>query len=476
MKKDIAWGYASQFLQYGAALLILPVLLRKLSSAEMGIWYVLLTISTFAVMLDMGFTPTLARNVSYVLGGAKSLFREGHDVGGDDRDVDYGLLKKVIQASRKIFLCLSVLALVLMSTLGTYFILHVAHGQIPLREVIISWALFVAATVLNLYFKYYTPLLQGRGLFAEYYRATAISNLGFVLTTAVLLYAGWGVIGVSAGFFVSALLGRWLSGWYLFDAKFSAELRGASENATPAREIIATLWENAWRLGLVVISAFFTLKANTLVASAYLGLAETARYALTIQVFSTLSSVSIVAVTIQQQKMARHRVAGDHKALKTLVEIGLASAMLFYLVGAIPVVLFGNRLIALVGGHTQMMSQTLLCCVAVMLFLELNHSVSSSIITTRNVVPFTKPSLLSAAGVFMGSIIGLHFFHFGVWWLVATQAVTQAVYNNWRWPHVLAKEFHTTYPRLIAEGVGAFAKQVRVMASLLVAKKRAPGS
>lgn len=476
MKKDIAWGYASQFLQYGAALLILPLLLRRLSSAEMGIWYVLLTISTFAVMLDMGFTPTLARNVSYVLGGAKSLLREGHDVGDADGSVDFGLLKKIIQASRRIFLWLSALALVLLGTLGTYFVLHVAHGQVPVHEVMTSWVIFVAAITINLYYKYYTPLLQGRGLFAEYYRATAISNLGFVFTTAILVYAGWGVVGISTGFFISALLGRWFSGRYLFDAKFKADLRNAPENATPAHEIIATLWENAWRLGLVVVSAFFTLKANTLVASAYLGLAETARYALTIQVFSTLSSVSIVAVTIQQQKMARHRVKGDRILLKRLVEVGLASAMLSYLAGAIPIVLFSNRLIVLIGGHTQMLSQTLICCVAVMLFLELNHSVSSSIITTRNVVPFTRPSLLSAAGVFLGSVIGLHFFHFGVWWLVATQAITQGAYNNWRWPHVLAKEFHTSYPKLLFEGGREIAKKIGATIKILATGNRGAAS
>jgi hypothetical protein len=453
VKRDIVWGYLAQFLQYGAALLVLPLLLRKLTGVELGIWYVLLTISTLVMMLDMGFTPTLARNVSYILGGARVIFRAGHAVGESGGQVDYGLLKGVIIASKRIFLWLSIAAFVLMASAGTWFILSLSQGKIPLWEIICAWILFVVSACLNLYFKYYTPLLQGRGLFAEYYRATALSNISFVVTAAVLLMAGLGLIGVSIGFCVSAIVGRWLSGRYFNDLFFLQKLALAPAVAIPIVTIIMTLWNNAWRLGVVVVGAFLTLKANTFVASANLGLEVTAAYALTIQVFSTVSSIAIVTVTIQQQKMAQLRVVGERGDLQAMIELGLGSAVLLYIAGATLIVIFGNALIAQVGGNTAMLDRSMLIAVAFMLLLELNHSVSASIITTGNVVPFVKPSIISGVAVMVASVIGLYIFQFGVWWLIASQALVQIAYNNWRWPTVLAQEFHTSYLNLVAGGI-----------------------
>ena len=56
-KKDILWSYLSQFLSIGAGILILPAILHKLSSQEIGINYILLSISAFIPLLDAGFSP-----------------------------------------------------------------------------------------------------------------------------------------------------------------------------------------------------------------------------------------------------------------------------------------------------------------------------------------------------------------------------------------------------------------------------------
>lgn len=467
MKKDIAWGYASQFLQYGAQLLVLPLLLRKLSSAELGVWYLLLTISMFVFMLDMGFTPTLARNVSYVLGGARKLYKDGYEVVPEKQEVDYGLMRAVIGASKEIFLWMSIIALVLLATVGTWFVLTVTRGQVQLQTVVISWVIFVLSTIVNLYFKYFTPLLQGRGLFAEFYRANAISSITLVISMALVLLAGFGLVGVAASYLISALVGRWLSGKYLYDPVFVNLIRNAPKSKVPTRELILTLWNNAWRMGLVVVGSFFVLRANNLVASAYLGLATTSTYALTLQVFSVISSASVVAITIQQQKMAQHRVAGDRKELLKLVELGLASSLVLYIAGAVLVVAFGNEMIRAIGGHTQMLDRPLVAWVAIMLLLELNHTVSASVIVTRNVVPFVKPSLISGAAVVISSIVGLHFFKFGVWWLVATQFFVQAAYNNWKWPLYLAKEFKVSYFSLLSSGATAIVTEASRAAKVL---------
>lgn len=78
-KKDVVWGYLAQFFNIGANILLLPLILHLLPSEVLGIWYIFLAISGFALMLDFGFQPTFARNVTYLLSGATKLKAEGVD-------------------------------------------------------------------------------------------------------------------------------------------------------------------------------------------------------------------------------------------------------------------------------------------------------------------------------------------------------------------------------------------------------------
>lgn len=461
MKKELIWGYLSQFLQYGAALLILPLLLRKLSSAELGIWYVFLTINNLIAMLDMGFTPTLARNVSYVLAGAKKLCKDGHDVVGEGGEANYDLLLAVIRAAKLIFLGMTGAAVLVLGVGGTWFVWDVSQGQVATDAMLVAWATFAVAMVVNLYFKYFTPLLQGRGLFAAYYKALAISNLGFIAVAAILLELDWGLAGVSVGFLASAVIGRILSGLYFYDKAFSAKLASAIRNPIPAAAVVSTLWSNSWRLGLVVVGAFLTLRANTLLASACLDLPTTAIYGLTLQVFTAIMNVCMVAITIQQQKLAALRVADRRDELFRIVSFSQAATVLLYVVFGVIVVLFGNDLISLVGSQTQMLSGPLLGVVAVMFFLELNHSSATVMIVTRNTVPFWLPSIVTGVMIVSVSVAGLRIFDFGVWWLVAAQFVCQAVYNNWRWPQVLAREFGRSYFGLLRQGCATLVGMLR---------------
>lgn len=442
MKKDVLWGYLSQFLQYGAALLVLPLLLRKLNSAELGVWYVFMTISALVSMLDMGLAPTLARNVSYVMGGAKRLQKNGYEVIEQAGEVDYGLLKAMIAASRRIFFGIAVVALVLLALPGSAYIVHVAQAQIESRSVLLAWGIFVLASVVNLFYKYYTPLLQGRGLFVGFYKSNALANLGFVAVSAVLLQAGLGLLAVALGYLVSALLGRWLSWRYFYDASFKAKLAQAPAAPLSTADILGTMWHNAWRLGLGIMGAFLILRANTLLASAYLGLATTAAYALTLQVLSVLQSVSTVVFNVQLPKLAQYRVTNQRQALVRTMEQGLGYALGLFTLGMLGLLWLGSPLIHAIGGQTQLLPVPLLAWTGLTILLELNHSLAAGVIVTGNQVPFVKPALLSGVAIVLSSWLGLHYGGFGLAWLIGSQFTVQLAYNNWKWPWMIYQEFY----------------------------------
>lgn len=437
------WGYLSQFLQYGAALLILPLLLRKLTSAELGVWYVFMTIAALVSMLDMGFTPTVARNVSYVFGGAKCLRKDGYEVVGQLAEVDFGLLRVMTAASRRIFFMIAALAFVLLSIPGTAYILHVAKGAVAQQNLLWAWGIFVSATVLNLYFKYYTPLLQGRGLFSAFYKSSALANLAFVAVTGVLLQAGLGLPAVALGYLVAALIGRWLSWKYYYDGAFRAQLASAPPADTTVKEISNVMWHNSWRLGLGVIGAFMILRANILISSAYLGLPTTAAYALSLQVFSMLQSMSTVVFNVQLPKIAQYRVSNQREALIRTMEMGFGSSLGLFAIGTVTLLLIGGSMIHWIGGRTELLSSALLAWIGLMMLLELNHSLAAGVIVTGNEVPFVIPALLSGAAIVIASWIGLKYGSFGIAWLIGCQFTVQLAYNNWKWPWVIYREYYS---------------------------------
>lgn len=452
MKKDVIWGYLAQFLQYGAALLVLPLLLRKLTSVELGVWYVFMTISALVTMLDMGFTPTLARNVSYVLGGAKRLLKDGYEVVDNPGTVDYGLLRAIIVASKRIFLWISIGAFSLLAVPGTIYIFHISQGQIDGRTVGTAWLLFVIATVINLYYKYYTPLLQGRGLYAGFYKSSAIANIVFIAVTVILLILGFGLLAVSIGFFVSALVGRWLSCRYFYNRQFQSDLAVAAVGIISTKEIIRTLWHNSWRLGLGVIGGFLILKANTLLSSVYLGLSTTAAYALTLHCFSVMQSLSMVIFNVQQPKIAQFYVSNQSGELLRIIELGLGSSVTIFFVGVVMLVFCGDGIVGLAGGNTQLLPMPLLIWLGLILLLELNHSLAAGVIVTGNNVPFFGPAIISGFCVVFLSWLGLEFFDGGICWMIFSQFIVQLLYNNWKWPLLVSRRLGCNYLRIFWSG------------------------
>lgn len=439
LSRDALWGYLSQGLQYGAALLVLPLLLRSLTGPELGIWYVFLAIASFASLLDFGFTPTLARNVSYVSSGSRHLLAHGYEVVEEGGSVDYDLLDGVITTSRSFYAYLALATLVVLATVGTLYIESISGPLENKMSLWLSWGLFVAATVLQLYFKYFTPILQGRGLFVEYYKATALSNLAFIAATALLLLMGLGLFAVSFGYLTSALVGRQLSWYYLRNQEFYAELRSASWRGNRS-DLFRILFHNAWRMGVGVLGAFLILRANTMLASSYLGLEVTATYALSLQITTAVQSMALVVVSVQLPRLTQLRIAGNLEEMRALLIRTGAQSVAFHLLGVAALVAAGSPLIRLIGGNSDLLPRDLLAWIGLMSLLELIHTIAASIILTGNRVPFIGAALVSGLLILASSWVGLSHYGQSVAWLIGCQFAVQLAYNNWYWPWYVMRE------------------------------------
>ena len=82
-KKDVLWGYISLLLVQGINVILLPVIVRYLNFAELGVWYTFTSLYGLAMLIDFGFQTIITRNISYLWSGAQSIKSIGFEVVGD---------------------------------------------------------------------------------------------------------------------------------------------------------------------------------------------------------------------------------------------------------------------------------------------------------------------------------------------------------------------------------------------------------
>ena len=102
--------------------MLLPLLMRFLTPDELGLWYVFVAVSSLAMLFEFGFNPTFARNIVYVISGARRLTREGCDFDSVEQGVDWHLLNTVIRASRLVYAAIATAVTLVLATLGAMYV------------------------------------------------------------------------------------------------------------------------------------------------------------------------------------------------------------------------------------------------------------------------------------------------------------------------------------------------------------------
>ena len=75
-KREIAWSYVGTAFMIGAGVILLPFILKKMTDEAVGIWNIFQTITFLVLLLDFGFRPSFARNISYIFSGVKTCRRK----------------------------------------------------------------------------------------------------------------------------------------------------------------------------------------------------------------------------------------------------------------------------------------------------------------------------------------------------------------------------------------------------------------
>ena len=438
-KKEIAWSYLGTAFMIGAGVILLPFILHKMPQETVGIWNIFQTITFLVMLLDFGFRPSFARNISYIFSGVKTLQKEGVAHTTADAAVDYGLLKGTLIAMRRFYRWIAIGVLVLLATAGTayfWYILQKYSGD--RQDAMIAWILLILINCYNLYTLYYDALLTGKGYVKRMQQITIVGQAVYVGLAIGLIYAGLGLTAIVASQLVSIIIRRVLTYQVFFTKELRARLKDAE--AKEPKQILGAITPNAIKIGLTQLGGFLVNKSAVLIGSAFLTLEEVACYGITMQVMDILARCGTVFYQSYMPKLAQCRAENDLTGLKRYYLLCTGSLMLIYVLGSFAWIYLGEWALELIGSQTFFVPTTMLIVMLVISLLEHNHAVSAGFIMADNKIPFFIPSLVSGAATVLLLWIFLGPLHMGIWGLILAPGLAQLAYQNWKWPSMVIKE------------------------------------
>ena len=441
MHSAVVWSWGFNLLRLAAGVILLPLVLRKFSTPELGMYYVLLSLSALGPVLDFGFSVTISRFVGYALSGAESLQPKGFTLVPENSSPNHTLLWRLYAAACRLYRFLSLAVLIVTAAWGVYLVelridempsVFVARGAL---------AVTVLAAALDVYSLWAVSYLRGLNQVVEATRLSFLAaGLRLALAAAFLL-SGMSLLSLPVAGLCSSLLLLALS-------RRACRRRldvARRPNDLDTRSVLRTLWPNSWRLGLQLMSSYLTVNANTAICLHVFGLAGNAKYGLSVQLLGIIAGMANVWVFVKWPVIVQARAKEDYPLIRRLLFQRIWLQNLTYLAGAIPLVLLGPWLIERLGTDKEMLPLLWLSLLALTVFLESHFSVWGTLFSTGNEIPSLWPVVFTNIASLALSLSLIHFTSLGLGGLVLGPLIAGSVFNYWYWPVAGAKSLQKTY-------------------------------
>ncbi|HLP04539.1 MAG TPA: O-unit flippase-like protein [Paludibacter sp.] len=444
--KDVVWNYLATFLQLGTGVLLMPFVLHYFPSETFSVWTIFSTVIALTVLLDLGFNQSFARNISYVVSGAKGLKQSGfHVVDSNILDIDYSLLKGIIETMRWFYRRMAFLLLVLLMTIGSFYIYRIALSyKGDKMEIYISWVILCLINSYSLYTFYYDSLMQGKGMVKRVKQIQIAGQTVYLLVAIGLIVLKFNLIAVVSAQVLSIVVKRTLSYYSVYTTEFKSKI--SVEPKYTKHEILKSIYPNAIKLGLVNIGNAIVTRSTIIIGALYLTLDQMAMYGITIQVIWVVASVGTVYFSTFVPKIIQHRAQNNTSRIINIYIYSTVFLVFTFVFGVLGLTLLGSKLLILIGSKTQILPNSYIIVLAVVILLDYNRGMAEWVLSTKNEIPFFKVSLFTSGIMLVLLIFFLKFTSLGMWSLVLAPAIAQNCYQNWKWPLVVFKELKINFP------------------------------
>ncbi|MBM4148453.1 MAG: hypothetical protein FJ224_05365 [Lentisphaerae bacterium] len=421
-----AWGLLSGVLRAGSVMALLPLILRLVPTEELGVWYVFLSLVSIPLVINDGFSTSMARAAAYLWAGADSLLTFGfskppeNDTGPEP---NRQAMAELLVALRFYYRAFATVCWIVLASAGTAWVWRVTSSIPDSADLRTGWIVYITLFAWVFSGHQWPSLLSGINQVRRLHQIVVCSVVAYMLVTAAGLLMGFGVWALMAGNVAMELL-------YRFAAR-SAFRRYAGYlprvSGRPKWRLVAGLWPNAWRTAAHSFAAYMAMPALVLVSSAFLDLATTASLGLTVRMVSSLIALSAIWVHVKVPHMNILRVQGYLSQMALLFVQKIRLSNLTFLAGAMALAGPVPLALDLLGARTQLLPFWPRIVFLLAWLIQMNRSLHFSLVLSENVCPFAWRSLLTGASTLAAAFLLAP--RFGIWGLLAPAVIVPTYIN-----------------------------------------------
>lgn len=448
-KSTVVWSWGFNFLRLASGLLLMPLLLRLWTKADLGMYYQFLSLNAIVVVLDIGFSPTLGRFINYAMGGARKLSATGLADEAPQGPPNHALLWELLETGRIFYRLMMVATVLILGTAGSFLVWRTAGETSSVSTTWAAWGLCILAVAAETYFNRWNVFLRNMN---QVLAATQISVLAYGLRlvfSCALVLAGGGLLSVPAASLATSFIIRTFSR--------RACLRALDPSAKPLkvdwRSHVRVLWPNCWRLGLYYGGAYLSTNANILLCSAVYGLAANQEYGLSLQVMNIVGGMASVWTSVKWPLVGQLIAKRDIQPLRRVIWTRIWLQVLTYTAFAVLAVTIGPWIVNYLGKDKAMLPLAWLLLLAANGLLETHCVAWNTLISLWNELPMIWPSLATNAVSLALNIVLVYQTNVGPGVLVLGPLIAGAALNYWYWPRYGAGTLKLTWLGFLGYGL-----------------------
>jgi len=421
--KDIIWSFFSTIVKIGGSLFILPLILIKFSTDELGLWYFFTSVGMFLMMLDVGFSATLARNFRYII-SSKKIYK--YDIDDTDKNNILNITtEEMLYVCKKIYYYLAIVSFVTLFLISFYIIKLIEQNQLDFFKSLLAWLVYSVSISLNLMYYYRGAVLNGLNKIELSQKIDITSLIVNYIFTAFFIFLNFGIISLAIG----TILGL---GIRIILYEYYIKLKKKKIGKEKLLKSLELIWPNTWRTGVCNILGYLIRYLPTFFITIFIGLEVLGSYGITFQIVILITSISTIWINTAYPKLNTLRIEIQYKEFKNLFYSRLKKGVLTYVLLSFFFLLLGRHFLNFIGAKTSILADSFIFFILLHMLIDFITNAYGYIIMTGNRVPFIKSSLINVVLIIFFNFI-FNYFNFGLWGILIENFLGCILYNYWYW-------------------------------------------
>ena len=384
----MTWG--SFFTRSISLIIVLPLILTRLSTEEIALWYLFSTVIGLQMLADVGFSSTFSRVIAYGMGGLNTFqIKDLRNVKQSNisNEPNWETIEKICLIMQVVYLRLTIISTILLCSLGTWALIKPISTIVNVTSGWIAWGIILLASTINLRGNIYKSYLQGVNQIALLRRWEILSSLGAIATSFIVLLLGSGLLALviaNQGWLVLNILrNRWLCRT-IENRNFEQFTRKEIDFDSIDPIVFQAVWSSAWRTGLGAFMSYGLVQLSGIIYAQVGEASGVASYLLALRLIQMVSQFSQAPFYSKLPTLAKLRSEGNLNHQIIIAKRGMLFAYWTFVAGFIGLGIFASPLLVVIGSNVKFVNPLLWGLMGLGIFAERYGSMHINLYSTTN--------------------------------------------------------------------------------------------